>query len=152
MTSQLNGCPHFIGILFNSFFVKLIVACKLCVIFAREDDDSYVQAMITRLMNYMDLTVSCPKSAVKLNHSLTFVVVSIICVSCVNFWPNWTVKIKDNFHLIFVPWAHILFLNGSLPGKSLLLVWFRIPPLKHAELCITGHWVIKCLIKILNRR
>ena len=30
------------------FFLKLIVACKLCGIYVREENDSNVEAMITR--------------------------------------------------------------------------------------------------------
>ena len=44
----------------NIFFWKLIVACRLCVIYVREDNDSTA---------HMDLTV--PRKAVKFNHSLT---------------------------------------------------------------------------------
>ena len=38
---QLNGCSHFFVVLcLIPFFLKLIVACRLCVIYVREDNDS----------------------------------------------------------------------------------------------------------------
>ena len=41
MICQLNGCPHFFVVLFLiPFFLKLIVACRLCVIYVKEDNDS----------------------------------------------------------------------------------------------------------------
>ena len=39
MTSQLNGCPHFFVFFLISFFLKLIVAYSLCVIYVKDDDD-----------------------------------------------------------------------------------------------------------------
>ena len=36
MMCQLNGCRHIIIIV----FLKLIVACRLCIIYVREDNDS----------------------------------------------------------------------------------------------------------------
>ena len=40
---QLNGWPHFFVVLFLiPFFLKLIVACRLCVIYVKEDNDSNV--------------------------------------------------------------------------------------------------------------
>ena len=39
MTSQLDGCPHFFLV---PFYLKLIVACMLRVIYVREDNDSDV--------------------------------------------------------------------------------------------------------------
>ena len=36
MTSQHNGCPHFLVLFLIPFFLKLIVACRLCVIYVRE--------------------------------------------------------------------------------------------------------------------
>ena len=43
MTSQLNGGPHFFVLLFQYiFFLKLIVAYILCVIYVKEDNDSNV--------------------------------------------------------------------------------------------------------------
>ena len=34
------GALTFLYIFFNSFFLKLIAACRLCVIYVREDNDS----------------------------------------------------------------------------------------------------------------
>ena len=43
MTSQFNGCFHFFVFFFSKYvFLKLIVACRLCVIYVREDNDSNV--------------------------------------------------------------------------------------------------------------
>ena len=69
MTSQLNGCPHFFVFFFLiSFFLK----CRLCVIYVREDNDSNVLVMITRLVWTIWTSISAvPKKAVELNHSLT---------------------------------------------------------------------------------
>ena len=70
MTSQLNGCPHF---LLFFFYQKLFVACRLCVIYVGGDNDFNVQAMITRLM----WTIWTSLSAVRerplnlITHSLT---------------------------------------------------------------------------------
>ena len=53
------------------FFVKLIMACRLCDIYAREYNDSNVYAMITRLVWTIWTPMSAvPKKAVELNHSL----------------------------------------------------------------------------------
>ena len=48
MICQLNGCPH--CFVFMSFFLKLIVTCRLCVIYVSKDNDSDVWVMITRLI------------------------------------------------------------------------------------------------------
>ena len=43
-------------------FLKLIVACRWCVICVKEDDDSKVQAIITRLViDYIDPALCCPQ-------------------------------------------------------------------------------------------
>ena len=43
MICQLNGCPHFFVVFFFiPFFLKLIVASRLCVIYVREDNNSNV--------------------------------------------------------------------------------------------------------------
>ena len=43
MICQISGCPHIFAVLFLiRFFLKLIVACRLCVIYVREDNDSNV--------------------------------------------------------------------------------------------------------------
>ena len=44
MTSQLNGCPHF---LFNFYS---FLTCKLCVINMRKNNDSNVHVVITQLI------------------------------------------------------------------------------------------------------
>ena len=75
MTSQLNGCLSFL----LSFFLKSIVACRLCVIYMRED------IMIPMAyMDYTDLPVCCSRKAFKLNHSLTTFVIVILyaIISC----------------------------------------------------------------------
>ena len=36
------GALNFLFFFFYSFFLKLIVACRLCVIYARENNDSNV--------------------------------------------------------------------------------------------------------------
>ena len=46
MTSYLNGCPHFFCVSLY-FFLKLIVTCRLCAIYVREDDNSNLEVMIT---------------------------------------------------------------------------------------------------------
>ena len=49
-----EGCCRFLNALlfFSLFlsFLKLIMACRLCVIYVREDNDSSVQAIIIRLI------------------------------------------------------------------------------------------------------
>ena len=57
---------------FNCFFLRLIIICRLWVIYVRENNDSNVQVMITRLM----WTIWTPMSSVlkkadKLNLSLS---------------------------------------------------------------------------------
>ena len=42
MTSKLNGCPYFLFFFLIPYFFKLIVACRLYVIYVREDNDSNV--------------------------------------------------------------------------------------------------------------
>ena len=70
MISQLNGCPFLF--LFIIFFLKLIVASRLCVIYVKEDDNSNVQVMITWLIWITWTSLSAVwKRAVKLNYSLT---------------------------------------------------------------------------------
>ena len=39
MTSQLNGCLHFLCLFLMYFVLKLIGACRLCVIYVSEDKD-----------------------------------------------------------------------------------------------------------------
>ena len=39
--SQHSGCPHFLCLFFN-IFLNSIVACRLCVIYVKEDNDSNV--------------------------------------------------------------------------------------------------------------
>ena len=40
---------------------KLIVTCRLCVIYVMEDNVSNVEVMITQLTDFMDLVVRCPE-------------------------------------------------------------------------------------------
>ena len=47
MTSQLNGCPHFIFYFLIQFF---IVSCRLCVIYVREGNDYNIYILITQLV------------------------------------------------------------------------------------------------------
>ena len=42
MICQLNGALTFYCSFLVIFFLKLIVACRMCVIYVREDDDSDV--------------------------------------------------------------------------------------------------------------
>ena len=42
MTSQFDGYLHFLCLFFIPFFIKLIVACRLHVIYVREDNDTNV--------------------------------------------------------------------------------------------------------------
>ena len=59
----LTFCVSFL----MSFFLKLIVACRLCVIYVREDNDSIVKIMITRLIWTMWTSPSAvPRKAVNL--------------------------------------------------------------------------------------
>ena len=39
---NLMGAFTFMCFIFNIFFLKLIMVCKLCVIYVREDDDSNI--------------------------------------------------------------------------------------------------------------
>ena len=48
--SNTMGALTFLFLFNVLFFLKLIVACRLCCIYAREDNDSNVQAMITLLV------------------------------------------------------------------------------------------------------
>ena len=50
MTSPLDGCPHFLCLLF--IFLRLIVTCRLCIIYVREDNN-------TAYVDYMDPDVIC---------------------------------------------------------------------------------------------
>ena len=50
----------------------LIVACSLCVIYVREDNDSNVKVMITRLIwTILTLLSAVPRKAVKLIHMIS---------------------------------------------------------------------------------
>ena len=51
------------------FLLKLSVACRLCVIYVREDYDSNAQAVITPLI-WTSLS-AVPRKAIEFNHSLT---------------------------------------------------------------------------------
>ena len=42
MICQLNGCPHFLVVRFLIHFFLKFVACRLCVIYVKEDNDSNV--------------------------------------------------------------------------------------------------------------
>ena len=77
MTSQLNGCPRFLLFLNSFFFLKLIVACRLCI-YVREDNDSNLLAIH---VFYGLHGPRCPRKAMKLNHSLANLsrIVSCIC-------------------------------------------------------------------------
>ena len=68
MTSQLNGGLHFLCFFFIPFILKIIVACRLHVIYVREDNDS--MGAYTAYMDYMGL-IRYLRKAVELNHSLT---------------------------------------------------------------------------------
>ena len=64
MICQLNVCPNFFVVLFLiPFFLKLIVACRLCVIYVREDNEWFqcIGRDYTAYMDYMDHTVRCPQ-------------------------------------------------------------------------------------------
>ena len=64
------GALTFLLFILILFFLKLIWACRLCVIYMREDTDSEcIGYDYTAFMDYMDLVV--PRKAVKSNHSLT---------------------------------------------------------------------------------
>ena len=85
--SQLLLSPSLFLVSFLiSFFLKLTVAFRWCVIYVREDDDSNVKAMVTRLIwTTWTLMSTVPKKAVKLNHSLTLVI-----SRPVNWWKSFT--------------------------------------------------------------
>ena len=55
--------PYFLCLFFY-FFVKLIVACILGVIYVREDNDECISYDYRACMDYMDPDVRCPKKAV----------------------------------------------------------------------------------------
>ena len=63
MNCQLTNCPYFLCLLIYSFFLKLIVTCRLC------EGNKWFQCIgydNMAYMDYMDLTVECPRKAVKL--------------------------------------------------------------------------------------
>ena len=48
-----------------SFFFKLIVACRFCVIYVKEDNDSNVKGFdYMACMDYMDPGVHCPPNLI----------------------------------------------------------------------------------------
>ena len=55
--SDLPCCASFL----ISFFLKLVVACRLCVVCVREDNDSNVHCIGYDYTDYMDLTFRCPQ-------------------------------------------------------------------------------------------
>ena len=65
----MGALTFFVFLFLISYFLKLIVACSLCVIYVKEDNDSNVWAMITRLI-WTPMSI-VPQKAIKLNHSLT---------------------------------------------------------------------------------
>ena len=72
MICQINGALTFFVYYFNFFFLRLIITCRLWVIYVREDNYSNVQVMIKRLI----WTIWTPMSSVlkkadKLNLSLS---------------------------------------------------------------------------------
>ena len=65
MKNQFNGCPHFSCSL-SFIFIKLIVICRLWVIYVRVDNDSsvYIGYDYTAYMDNMNLNARSPRKAV----------------------------------------------------------------------------------------
>ena len=76
------------------------MACRLCIIYVREDNDSDVKAMITRLIWTIWTSLSAvPRKAVKFNHSVTHSIVKALELpqSCAksSLWRDNDVKDLD---------------------------------------------------------
>ena len=69
--ANLVGAPHLLFFFFSiPISLKLIVACRLCVIYVREDTDSNVEAVITQLIWILWTSLSAiHRKAGKFNHS-----------------------------------------------------------------------------------
>ena len=70
---NLMSAFTFLFLYYSLFFLKLIVACRLCVIYVREDDNSYVYVMITWFIWILWTLLSAVRKErlLKLNHSHT---------------------------------------------------------------------------------
>ena len=79
MICQINGTLTFFVYYFNCFFLRLIITCRLWVIYVREDNYSNVEVMIKLLIwTIWTLMSSVLKKADKLNLSLSLVACSVL--------------------------------------------------------------------------
>ena len=88
MICQINGALTFFVYYFNCFFLRLIITCRLWVIYVREDNHSNVKVMIKRLIwTIWTLMSSVLKKADKLNLSLSLcmIMASMNSVQCSAF-------------------------------------------------------------------
>ena len=111
---------------FNFFFLRLLLACRLCVIYVREDNDSNVHAVITWLIWTIWTSMSAvPRKAVKFNHSLTHSdqtidIFVLRCNSCLGLgfiflWSLWRLCISFALEL------HIISKQGNPIDFHLLI-------------------------------
>ena len=94
-----------------SFFLKLIVACRWCVIYVREDNDCNVKGYdYMACMDYMDPMSAVPRKAVKLNHALTYpqTVKSAPCAMCLEILCTTVVLLPNLVYYCqyYVIWAN----------------------------------------------
>ena len=114
MICQINGALTFFVYYFNRFFLRLIITCRLWVIYVREDNYSNVWVMIKRLI----WTIWTPMSSVlkkadKLNLSLSlhpmYVVKTLQLVR-----KSGTDRFSNEMHRIGLKIGH----RDSSPGNS----------------------------------
>ena len=91
------------------FFLQISCGPQMCVIYVREDNDSNAYAMITQLVWTTWTPMSAvPNKAVKLNHSLTPIMLT--------HWGRVT-------HICINKLATIGADNGLLPGQCQAIIW-----------------------------
>ena len=117
--------PSLFYICFYSYFLKLIVTCKLCVIYMREDNDYSVNVMITCWYGLHRPWCQLSKKGVKLDRSLTHPVVTGVGGSEMSNL-HWH-QISVDTDLLKTPFqAHVLSLYTYT----------------EAEICYSGNFVI----------
>ena len=116
---------------FIPFFFKLIVACRLCVIYVSENNDSNVQAMITRLLWTTWTSLSAVRERpLKLTHSPMLYGITR---------PQW-VECNLNDFQISLQWRHNGYdsISNHQPHDCLLNRLFRRKSKKTSKLSVTG--------------
>ena len=128
MICQINGALTSFIYYFSCFFLRLIITCRLCVIYVREDNYSNVYVMITQLIWTIWIPMSSiPQKADKLNLSLSgYTGIRIMLMIC---------------HLTFIMHLYQFQLNANRHNS--ISHSFKLNVFLHNSIVMIYSWIIK---------